>query len=336
MKALVTGASGFLGRSIMRRLREDGIAVRALVRQGRSVDGLADEVIEGDICDDAAVAAAVAGMDWVVHAAARVTTSGSWEAFAEANVRATRRIIRVAHAAGAKCIVHISSLSVYAVPFDGVTITEASAYEGEGDARGYYSRSKLAADRAALDAVRSGAPVIVLRPGLLYGPGRRPPLARQSIDAWSLKLILSTRRYTLPVTYVDNVADAVLLAARAETAAIGKAFTLVDDYIPQAEYVALYRATSGERWHPVFLPVRVVAGAAWVAERAFRVARRRAPISAHQVWRATRNARYDCDRAGRLLGWRPAVGVREGLARSFASLRAERADTSAMAPSVCR
>jgi len=320
MKALVTGANGFLGCSIVRRLLRDGIAVRALVRPGRPFNPAGVEVVEGDVCDDGAVDAAVQGVDWVIHAAARVATSGIWEEFADVNVRGTRRVIRAAVAAGVRRIVYISSLSVYAVPFDGVTITEDAPYESEADARGGYSRSKLAADRLALDAARRGAPVVVLRPGLLYGPGKRPPIARQSFGLGGMKLLLATPHYVLPMTYVDNVADAVLLAARCD-AAVGQAFTIVDGNVRQTDYVAFYRAASGETWRPLFLPVGAMALAASAVERGLRLLRRRSPVSYHQVRRATRSALFDCSRAERVLSWRPAVGIEEGLRRAFASLR---------------
>jgi nucleoside-diphosphate-sugar epimerase len=290
------------------------------VRPGRPLDCAGAEICEGDIRDDTAVARAVRGVDWVIHAAASVATSGSWEEFAEVNVRGTRRVIRAAVAADAQRIVHISSLSIYAVPYDGVTITEEAPYESEADARGAYSRSKLAADRAALDAARRGAPGVVLRPGLLFGPGKRPPLARQSFGVGGLKLILATPNYTLPMAFVDNVADAVLLAARCD-AAVGRAFTIVDANVRQAEYLASYRAASGEAWRPVFLPVGAVALAALLAERGLRLLRRRSPVTYHQVRRATHSAHYDCSRAERILGWRPAVTVQEGLGRTFASLQ---------------
>jgi len=320
MKALVTGASGFLGRSILRRLLREGLQVRALLRPGRTIDLAGVEAVEGDICDEAAVVAATQGVDWVIHAAARVATTGSWEEFAEVNVRGTRRLIGCAVAAGVQRIVHISSLSVYAVPSDGVTITEDAPYESEADARGGYSRSKLASDRVALDAARRGAPVVVLRPGLLYGPGKRPPIARQSFGVAGMKLLLATPHYTLPLAYVDNVADAVLLAARSD-AAVGQAFTIVDDNVRQADYLALYKSASGESWRSFFLPVRLVAFAALIAERSLRMLRRRSPVTYHQVCRATQSALYDCARADRILGWRPTVNVAEGLRRTFASLQ---------------
>jgi nucleoside-diphosphate-sugar epimerase len=322
MKALVTGATGFLGRRIVRRLLGDGIAVRALVRPGRGAHAADVEVCEGDLCDDTAVAAAVTGVDWVVHAGARVDTTGPWESFAEANIRGTRRVIRAARAAGVRRIVHISSLGVYAVERDGVTITEDSPYERESSARGHYSRSKLAADRLALSEAARGAPVVVLRPGLLYGPGRRPPLARQSVTVAGIRWILASPEYRLPMTYTDNVADAVVLALTCADA-VGEAFTLVDDNVRQADYLPAYRRASGEQWRAVFLPVPLVAAAALVLERGLRLARRRSPITYHQVRRATDSAFYDCPRAERVLGWQPAIGLQEGLRRTFASLRGD-------------
>ncbi|MCK6555421.1 NAD-dependent epimerase/dehydratase family protein [Candidatus Binatia bacterium] len=320
MKVLVTGATGFLGRSIVARLQREAVEVRALVRPGRA--GLPPDVepCPGDLKDEASIATAVQGVDAVVHAGAKVDTSGKWEEFAEVNIRGTRRVISAARASGVGRIVHISSLSVYDVDRDGVTITEDSPYESEANARGHYSRSKLAADRLALTEARAGAPVVVLRPGLLYGPGKRPPLARQSFAVKGWKLILARPNYPLPMSYVDNTADAVWLALHCPDA-IGQAFTIVDENIRQNELVSLYRAASGEVWRPVFLPVGTVALAAGVAERGLRLVRRRSPVTYHQVRRATDRAWYDCSRAEQVLGWRPAVPVHEGLRRTFESIR---------------
>jgi nucleoside-diphosphate-sugar epimerase len=316
MKVLVTGANGFLGRSIVRALLRNGDQVRAMVRPGGGFDVEGVEVVEADLTDAASIRRAVDGVEGVIHAAARVLTTGKWEEFAEANVRGTRRVIRAAVEAGCSVIVHISSLSVYAVPADGVTITDVSAYESETDSRGGYSRSKLAADRVALYEAAHGAPVIVLRPGLLYGPGKRPPLARQSFQAGPFKLLLARRGYPLPLSYVDNVADAAVLALRCK-AAIGQAFTIVDDNVRQADYASMYRSLAHEAWRPVYLPVKLVALAAKVAERGLGLARRRSPVTYHQVKRATDGAIFDSTRAHEILGWQPKVGVREGLEAAF-------------------
>lgn len=333
MKVLVTGASGFLGRRVVRALQRDGDEVRAFVRPGRSVQTRDVETFEGDLADGASIARAVRGVDGVVHAAARVATSGTWEEFAEANVRGTRRVLLAARDAGVEVIVHISSLSVYAVAADGVTISEDSAYESETQSRGGYSRSKLAADRVALYEARRGAPVIVLRPGLLYGPGKLPPLARRSFSLGPFKLLLARRRYPLPLSHVDNVADAVSMALRCP-AARGQAFTIVDENAVQSDYVELYRAAARARWRAVYLPVGAVAAAAWLAERSLAGLRRRSPVTYHQIRRATDGAFFDCTRARQILGWTPRVCLREGLEACFAAPGAwQAAETAQMVSS---
>ncbi len=331
MRALVTGATGFLGAATVARLRADGVAVRALVRPGRaSAAATADEICEGDLRDDAALERAVTGVDWVIHCGAHVSTSGPWEEFESANVRATETLIRLAVAAGVQRFVHVSSLSVFAVPTDGATVTEDGAYEEAADERGSYARSKLAADRVAQAAIASGAPVTVVRPGLLYGPGRTPPLARRAIAVGPFRVMLASRGYLLPLAYVDNVADALVLAARTP-AARGRTYTIVDLHARQAEYTALYRAASGATWRPVYVPLLLVRTAVRGAEVLARATGRRSPITRHQVERTLRSATFMTRRAQDELGWVPRVSVGEALRRSFAAGRAAEGQGAAAA-----
>ncbi|MBI4514421.1 MAG: NAD-dependent epimerase/dehydratase family protein [Deltaproteobacteria bacterium] len=319
MRALVTGAAGFLGRHVVARLLAEQVAVRALVRREHAALPAAAEQIVGDICDEGAVARAVAGVDWVIHTAARVATSGTWAEFEAANVAGTELVLRTAAAAGVARVVHVSSLSVYAVPANGVTITEDSPYEAGAGERGFYSKSKLIADRLVMQAAHGGAPATVVRPGLLYGPGRRPPLARQAVALGPARVILGSRKYLMPMSYVENTAAALLLAARAEGAA-GRAYTVVDANVPHAEYARRYRQAAGQQWQAVYVPAGLLMPLARCAELASAVIRRAAPLTRHQLRRATWSAFYDCARAERELGWRPQVDLEEGLRRSFAAI----------------
>jgi nucleoside-diphosphate-sugar epimerase len=115
---------------------------------------------------------------------------------------------------------------------------------------------------------------------------------------------------------VENVADAVVLALQCKPA-IGKAFTIVDDNVKQADYVELYRSVAHENWRPVYLPVGAVALAARMAERALGLLRRRSPVTYHQVRRSTDGATFDCSRAREILGWQPKVSVHDGLRACF-------------------
>src|SRR5690606_11023193 len=109
---------------------------------------------------------------------------------------------------------------------------------------GFYARSKLLADQAAMAAIAAGAPVSIVRPGLLYGPGKRPPLARRAVGVGPLRLLLASPEYLLPLAFVDNVADGIVAVLHSE-AARGRAFTLLDIHAPQVEYAKLYRQVSG-------------------------------------------------------------------------------------------
>ena len=315
---LVTGAAGFLGGAIVARLRADGTRVRAFVRPGRETD--ADERIEGDLRDADALRRAVEGVDGVIHAGARVATTGDWEEFEATNVGATTAIIEAARAAGVRRIVHVSSLSVYAVPTDDAVVNEDSPYDDSGGERGFYARSKLLADQAAMAAIAAGAPVTVIRPGLLYGPGQRPPLARRAMSVGPVRVLMARRGYLLPLAYVDNVADAIVRALHSD-AARGRAYTIVDVHAPQDAYARLYRQVQGGNWMPFYLPLGLLRAGVSGVERLARLAGRRAPISRHQVDRTLRSATFTTRRAQQELGWSPRVPLDEALRRSFAAAR---------------
>ncbi len=326
MKTLVTGANGFLGSAILRRLaeREGGDEIRAFLRPGRSLSVAGDfDVAYGDLADPGTFSAALAGVDRVIHAGARVATTGEWDEFDAVNVRGTRALIEAAQQAGVQRFVHVSSLAVYDVAEDGASVTEDSPLEADAGDRGFYARSKLAADKTAQAAIASGAPVCIVRPGLIYGPGRPVPLARRSIAAGPFRILLSSPDYLMPMAYVDNVADALILAAHSDRAA-GRTYTVVDEHVRQADYARMFQQASGQSWRPVYVPGAAVRVAASLVEGVARAAGRKPPMTRHQVERTLRSARFDGARARAELEWHPQVPVYEGLRRSFQAIRESR------------
>jgi len=330
VKALVTGATGLLGTSLVDRLRADGVKVRALVHRNPSALG-ADELCEGDLGRPETLDAAVNGVDWVFHAGARVATTGAWQEFEEVNVRGMDELIARAVSAGVSRIVHVSSLSVYDVPHEGAIISEDGPFEAAGGERGFYARSKLAADQIARDWIARGAPVVIIRPGLLYGPGRRPPLARRVIGIRSLRLILASPDYLLPLSYTENVCEALMLAARTD-AALGRAYTVVDEHVRQAEYTRLFRRVSRQNWRPVYMPVGLILRLVGSAERVARIGRVHLPVTRHQVERTVRSAIFSTRRIRRELGWSPRVPLEEALRRSFTPMQSTVANSEAAQP----
>jgi len=306
----------------LRRLAAFGDAgqVRALVRPGRTVSGDCVETVEGDLADPRTFAAALEGVDVVIHAGARVATSGSWADFDAVNVRGTEELIAASEKAGVGHFVHVSSLSVYDIAADGASLDEDSPLESGSQDRGFYSRSKLEADLVAQRAIERSAPVTIVRPGLIFGPGRPVPLARRSVAAGRLRLLLASPSYLMPMAFVDNVADAIVLASRCPQA-IGRVYTLIDDHVRQADYARMFREASGQSWRPIYIPPVLVRTAVSLVEGAARAAGKKPPVTRHQVDRTLRSARFDGSRARRELEWKPEVTIFEALQRSFAANR---------------
>jgi nucleoside-diphosphate-sugar epimerase len=218
-RVLVTGATGFIGGRLVERLvLEHGAEVRALVRNLAGAARLARfpvTVLRGDVTKPEDMAAATRGCDLVFHCA--YGTSGSQKHRAWVNTEGTRQVLAAAQAAGARRIVHLSTLMVYGKTSDG-DLDEAAPRQRFGNP---YSDSKLEAERIVLS---SGLPVAVLQPTAVYGPYG---------GVWTETILktLKTGRQILinggdglgNAVYVDDLVSAMLLAAVKEEA-VGEAF----------------------------------------------------------------------------------------------------------------
>ncbi len=304
-RVLVTGATGFLGGNLARRLREAGADVAVLVRSRKrlafDIEAFA-EFFEGDLGDEAAVEKAVAGSTYVFHCAAVTTNKATWEQHYEDTVVATRNLCDAAVSAGVKRLVHISSVAVYGFDdaYDGRVIDEATPLATDVDPWSPYTRAKIEAEGTAR-GFGDRLAVTVLRPGILYGPGR--PLKAGLVRMGNWWLSIGSGRNAMPYTYVGNLVEAMLLAAT-DAAAAGETFNIVDE--PQAGIVEmLSEEHTGNPCHIIAFPPRLARGLAALDER--RVARRgggAAPkLSRSAVRGRVRDIRYDTQKARSMLGW---------------------------------
>lgn len=323
MQALVTGANGFIGGNVCAALRRQGIAVRGLILPGtdrRLLDELGVEVVAADI-GVPLDAALFAGVTHVFHLAAVAIDWGPDELFERVNVQGTRHVLQAALAAGVAHVVHMSSLAVH--PYTG------HPRGSEDTPRGWninaYTRSKNAAEDV-VQSFRDRLMVTVIRPGVVpYGPG----------DRLSLPGILDALRHGIYahvgggetrvcVSFVENLADGMLLAAR-RSGASGETFVLADEVVSWRAFIDAVADAFGAPRARRSVPYPLACAAAVLVESLWRVLRLRGvpPLTRYRVALFRGDLVFAATKARRELGWQPRVGLAEGLARTRRWLEAE-------------
>jgi nucleoside-diphosphate-sugar epimerase len=230
MRIAITGATGFVGGRLAERLALDGdhealAIVRRFTGPGLArLARLAVPMSQAELTDRDGLEQALTGCDAVVHCA--YGTSGTPEERHDTTVRGTATVLSAAQAAGVERVVHLSSTVVHGLPLEG-TITESSPL---ADAATPYDRMK----RAAEDEVwafhsEHGFPIVVLRPPLIYGPHGRRWTERIVREIQQGAVLVDGGEGAANFLHVDNLVDAILLAAMGEVGA-GEAFLLVDDH----------------------------------------------------------------------------------------------------------
>jgi nucleoside-diphosphate-sugar epimerase len=335
VRALVTGATGMVGRHIAERLLADGWTVRALIRDPARAGGLAEagiSLVRGDVLDQPSFAAAAAGCEIVFHAAAEIMTRG-WERYRSVNVDGTRNAISAAAAAHAR-LLQVSSVAVYG---------SDTRYLGERDGqktgedlpllplhdRSYYARSKRESEALVMAAHRAGRLwATAVRPDVIYGRYDRqfvPRLAR--LLRYGMVPLLAGGRSTLAVVHASAVAEGAVRAATTDAAG-GRAYNLANDFdVTVREFFAYGARGLGVTPHFVPIPLWAAHGGLWTAKRVVRVATlgRLRLGGGSAVAFLTRDNPFTSQRARAELGWSPAVAPDTGVTDAFAWWRSHHA-----------
>lgn len=312
MKALVTGASGFVGSAVARRLIAAGHEVRAIVRptsDRRNLAGLACEIVIGDLTDEAAVRSAVKGCDALFHVAADYRL---WvpdpAAIYRANVDATRTLIRAAGEAGATRIVYCSSVAAI-----GPTETGAPAVETRvarlDEMIGHYKRSKFLAEEEARRLAREERlPVVIVNPSAPFGPRdiKPTPTGRIVVEAARGKMPAYVAT-GLNVVHVDDVAEGHLLAY--QRGRVGERYILGGENLTLLQILSVVAGLAGRRPPRLRVPRSALIPAAWIAEAVARISRREPRLTRDSAHMAGRYMFYSSEKACRELGFtaRPAA-----------------------------
>jgi nucleoside-diphosphate-sugar epimerase/predicted dehydrogenase len=325
-RILVTGATGFLGRVLLQRLRQRGEPVRVLVR--RPLESLAQDPlihqVSGDLGDPEAVDRAVRGVEVVYHLGAAMR--GGKADFERGTVWGTRNIVAACLRHSVKKLVYVSSLTVldHAGHRVGERVTESSPLEPRAEARGFYTQSKLEAERIVLDAVHTqDLPAVILRPGQIFGAGAEKVPPSGTIALAGRWVVIGSGKLPLPLVYVEDVVDALLLAEQRNDLS-GSVFHLVDPaVVTQNEYLELCRKAAGNSLRIWRVPRWLLLGASLGVEALCGLLRRGAPFSRYRLRSARPLDPCDSSAAKEKLGWTLRTGVRPGLKAVFDPDRAE-------------
>lgn len=333
MKILVTGAAGFLGSVLVERLLSQGQTdLRLFIRPGPKrgkIDAILSrypkahvEIVTGNLTSQTDCARAVSGVDLVYHLAAAMSGAAA-DLFLHTVVTskylldaivAERRKIRT---------VLVSSFSVYGVAGmgRGAKLDENAPLEPHPEKRDLYAQAKLRQEKLFWEyRAKHGLPIVVLRPGVIYGPGTKPFSNRVGLKLFGLFLHLGGSN-PLPLTYVENCADAII-AAGSNPQAEGQVFNVVDDDLPTcSRFLKMYRREV-ERLRVVRLPYFATMMMSRAVERYHHWSKGQlpavfTPYKTASMWAGNKftNAKL------KSLGWKPAVPTQEGIRRAFAAAR---------------
>jgi dihydroflavonol-4-reductase len=318
MRAFVTGGTGFIGGSVVRRLLEAGHEVRALVRPGadtRQLDGLPVERVAGALSDAEPLQQGMAGCDWVFHVAALYSYWGHRaEDFYQTNVEGTRRVLEAAGQAGVARVVYTSSIAVLGLNADHSPATEDTP-STLADRIGPYQRSKFLAEEVARDHARQGLPVVIVNPSTPVGVGdHKPTPTGQIIVDYLNGRMFAFVDTGLNIVDVEDVAAGHLLAA--ERGRVGERYILGGQNLSLKQILDLLAQISGRPPARFHIPHAVALALSYVDVALARLNPRRAPAATPEKVRLShRYEWFDPAKAVRELGL-PQTPAREGLRKA--------------------
>jgi dihydroflavonol-4-reductase len=304
MKVFVTGATGFIGASLVRLLLEEGYAVRALVRPDsdrRNLDGLDIELFPGDLRNRGHLEKGLAGCDTLYHAAAdyRLWARRPSDMY-ETNVGGTRNMLEAALACGLSRIVYTSTVGTLGNPGDGAPGNEATPV-ALADMVGHYKKSKFLAEREAESFVERGLPLVIVNPSTPVGALdiKPTPTGKIIIDFLNRRMpaYLDTG---LNIIDVEDCAQGHLLAAR--HGRVGEKYILGNENLTLRAIFAMLEQITGLPAPKVRLPYTPILLAAYVNEACSYLTGREPLIPLAGVQMAKKFMYFESDKAVRELG----------------------------------
>jgi len=323
MRALVTGAGGFIGSYLVRELSMQGHNVTALCQAGSATQHRFAKGVTlalGDVTEPESLRKACERQECVFHCAGIVSGYGAWERFFKVGVEGTRNMINVASHAGVVRFVHLSSISVYGTKPCGKLYTEETPFEENPEPWNHYVRQKVLSEKELWKAHNEEKiQAIAIRPSLVLGPGDRNVVrGTLSLLQSPLAAIIGDGRNRVPCVVIDELVKTIINAASNEYA-IGKAYNLSGrESITQLEYMDLHAAAAGLKPLRRKVPVSVAQLACSMLEGMYRIAGREEEPFCTRIALAfaANDFNIDCSLGIRELAWQGRASYEEAIARS--------------------
>lgn len=312
---LVTGATGFTGSALCRRLTSAGHSVVAFVRptsKSKKLQDLGVTCKVVDICNRQEVFSEFRNIDKVYHiAAAYRAEQSTTDEFRQVNVEATRNLLEAAKAQGIERFIHCSTVGVQGEIDDPPASEDYRFLPGD-----HYQDSKLDGELLARSYFAEGLPGTVFRPVGLYGPGDTRFLKLfKSVDK-GVFLMIGSGNVLYHMTYIDDLIDGILLCGT-HPQALGEVFTIGGNgYTTLRELVGLIADVLG-RPHPrLRIPYTPVYWASIVCDKVCKMGGINPPLYPRRVEFFSKDRAFSIEKAKRLLGYNPQIDLLEGLNRT--------------------
>jgi nucleoside-diphosphate-sugar epimerase len=320
MKVLVTGANGFIGSNLSKKLIEQGHEVRAMILRGTPewyLDGLNVEKVYADVTSPETIPAAIEGMEVVFHLAARASDWGPWELFLKINAEGSRNMAEAAAKAGVKRFVQMSSIAVHR--YRGIKGADENWPRDGFDFP--YAVSKIKAENYVIGiGQNTGMEVTIIRPGVFpFGPNDTTSFY-QMAEAMEHGVFgyINSGRARVSINYVENLAEGMILAGTLPAGA-NQTFIIEDGLTPTwRELTEKFADALGCTRPWLSLPYAIAYPVAWTMDALFRAvkAEKPPPLTRYRIKVVARDLVFNGEKARRMLGFKPGVGLDEGIART--------------------
>ncbi|MFT5574323.1 MAG: dihydroflavonol-4-reductase [Cryomorphaceae bacterium] len=316
-RVLITGATGFTGGALARKLQQQGKQVVALVRKTANTSALEEigaSLVYGDISDRESVLQAAQGVDIIYHIAAVYRTAGHPDSYYQAvNVQGVQNIVDAALTHRVGRTVHCSTIGVHG-DIDEIPSNEESPFN-PGD---IYQRTKLAGEELFAAAMQGGLAGCIFRPGAIYGPG----------DMRLLKMFKQIKRGFFPLfgggknlyhlSFIDDLTDGVILCGE-HPEALGQRFILCsNEYGTLKELAATIAKGLGVKAPSLAPPIGPLMLAAKICEALCKPFAIDPPLHTRRVEFFVKSRAFDNTKARKIIGYNPRVSTEEGVAKTIA------------------